>query len=268
MSGNTTDKTDSYVIPSLDRALRIIRLLADSPEGLTQRELASQLKYPLNSVFRILRTLEIHGLAHKKNGSSRFDLTPEMCVLGSKVANRFDLMTVATPVMTELAQRTRETVQISTYHRGKALLLSQIETAEPIKIAGEVGFLYDLHSTAPGKALMAFLPDDAFQSVLDTYGLVQRTANTISSVHALRVETEKVRATGWATDDQEYAVGIKCVSAPIFDYRGSVIAAVTITGPVSRMDQDAMNYLAEVVVEGAQRISRDLGYRAPMASTA
>lgn len=263
---NRTD--DCYVIPSLDRAVQIIRLLADSSQGLTQRELASQLNYPLNSVFRILKTLEMHGLVQKRDGLSRFDLTAEMCVLGSKVANRFDIMSAAQPVMVEVAQRTRETVQISIFHRGKALLLSQIEAVEPVKVAGEVGFLYDLHCTSPGKVLMAYLPGDTFQSVIDTYGFTQRTANTISSVHAIRAEMERVRSAGYAKDDQEYAVGIRCVAAPVFDYRGSVIAALTIGGPVARMDQDAMNYLAEVVVEGARQISRELGYRVPMASTA
>jgi DNA-binding IclR family transcriptional regulator len=250
----------SYDVPSIDRAIDIIEYMADNEEGISQRELATRLGYPQNSVFRILKTLESRNLVSKISGTSKYVLTPKICILGSRVANRFRLLDVAQPIMGDLTRKTRETVQLFVPHSGKSLLLEQVETSEPIKIAGQIGCLYDLHCSAPGKVILAYMPDDEVQSIIDTQGLSQRTHKTISNILALRSELNNIRTQGYALDDQEYGIGIRCAAAPVYNYQGSVVAALSISGPMSRVDDTNLDSLAHYVVDAANSISSGLGY--------
>ena len=163
---------------------------------------------------------------------------------------------MALPVMRELAQTTREGVQLLKLYKGKALLVGQVESSETIRIVGDVGSLYDLHCTAEGKVLLAYLSNDEFNTVIAMNGLPSRTKNTITNIHILRRELEQIRRQGYATDHEEYCIGIRCAAAPIYNYNKQVIAALNISGLASRIDETTMQYLVEQVIKAAQKISK------------
>jgi IclR family transcriptional regulator, KDG regulon repressor len=250
----------NYIIPSLDRAIQVVHRLANSPDGLSQHELAKVLGYPENSVFRILRTLSKHRWVVKEEDSSKYLLSGEVCILGFKVANRYDLVEMARPLMVELGRRTRETMQLFVLYRNKGLMVHQIESTHPIKVSGQVGSHYDLHCSGAGKVLLAGLSETEVRAIVDVDGLTGHTPHTITSLHALEIELAAIRQKGYALDNEEYTLGIRCIAAPVFNHLGRQIAGVNISGPTSRLSDEALPPLIEAVCKTAARISEKLGF--------
>ena len=254
------NEKQKYLIPSVNRTINIIRYMSDHREGVGQSELIAALGYPENSIFRILKTLAVQGLVRKIEGSSKFVLGDEFCLFGFKTANRYSLMDVAMPIMQKLAQKTRETVQLFTNYQGNAMMIHQIESVESLKVVGQIGSLYEMHCSSPGKVMLANMQEEEFDNVINTYGTTPRTTRGSASIYAIRKELEEVKKNGYAIDDQEYQTGLRCIAAPVHNYLGQVIAALNISGPDSRINNNTMQMVIEFVTDAAREISTKLGY--------
>lgn len=236
-------------IQSLARGLKILAQLAESPGGGSITELAEELGVDKGSASRLMNTLVKYGFAEKDQVSRRFYLGPQVVVLSRSLLARMPLREVAKPYLRDLMKRTGECAHIGVLSQGKVLYIDQVESPASLRVNAEVGFLAPLHCTALGKVLLAF----GRQSLPEN--LKHFTNATLVTREELRRNLEKVQELGYAVDDEEFDVGVRCIAAPIFDFRDKVIGSIGISGPVTRMTTSTMEALASDVLIISRQLS-------------
>lgn len=252
---------EKYIIPNLWRAIDVLEYLSKNPEGITISELAEALNIPTNSVFRILRTLSTRGyvIQNKK----RYEISSKLFALGAHAIAEETLFEKITPVMRELRDEIKETVIFGKLSGDKGVILEQIRGLYPVKVVVEVGYNFPLHSSAPAKAIMAFLPEEERISLLDTCTFEPFTDNTITDRESFTEELKKVKDEGFAYDMEEADSDVRCIAAPIMNIKGYPIAALWITGPVSRLSVKKCEEYGTVLKKACKEASESIGFMRP-----
>jgi IclR family transcriptional regulator, KDG regulon repressor len=174
----------------------------------------------------------------------------------------------ALPALEELASTTGETAHVCVLHESEIVHIAKVESSFALRIATPVGGRHPAYCTSVGKAILAFLPSEALAAYLSRTELKPLTAKTITSPSLLKAQLRRVIELGYALDDEEVHEGVRGVAAPVRDYSGEVVAAITITGPVSRITKSKLPELAGHVIKAAGNISARLGYRLKAQRTA
>jgi IclR family KDG regulon transcriptional repressor len=247
-----------YSIAVLDRALDVMEALADGGEPLGVTELARRVGATKSAAYRILANLERRGYVSKDATTARYSLGSRLAYLGQRSLGAFDLRQVARPVLDELNRRFHETVNLGILEGDEVVYIDMVESQHGLRMAARVGARDFVHSTALGKALLAFSPPEAIQRRLQR-PLPRRTAHTITDPALLTEELARVRARGFAEDHAENELGARCVAAPIFDHDGGVIGAISVSSPETRLDDDHAAEVAAAVQEAAREITRRVG---------
>jgi len=254
------------ISPSVDRALSVLLLLADHPDGMGVSEISRRLGVAKSSLHVVLSTMEQRGFIVKDPGTKRYTLGPQLLVLGSAYARQINLLTDFQPLAAKLAEDCGETVQLAILRGRNILYLGKQEGTQPVRLACQVGGQLPAHATALGKSLLAGLPEEAVDELYAGVSLEKRTSQTIDNLDDLKRDLAAVRARGYAVDRGETLEDLRCVAAPVYDAQGSVVAAVSVSVPITRMDDERESRLAQKVTGLAQELSRRLGYAAPSAS--
>jgi DNA-binding IclR family transcriptional regulator len=249
--------TASYAVPAVDGAISILETLgASQPMSLT--ELSKALGLGKSSVYRLLVTLVRRGYVDRDPQSDRYQLTYRLFALGSKTAERLGLRDVAQPTMHRLASRTGETVNLGVLDGFRTVSLYLVESAHPLRIHMRIGGV-SAHATSTGKILLAALSPEELARRLAGHRLTSLTARTVKRRAALQVELRQIRQQGYAIDDEECSLGLRCVGAPIRDHRGTVVAALSMVAPCHRLPPAGLPNAIAMVREAAQEISGRLG---------
>jgi IclR family KDG regulon transcriptional repressor len=243
-------------IQSLARGLRILELMAASEDGVGITELADELGIDKSSASRLVQTLTSHGYAEQMSGSRRYRLGPQVVRLSRSLLTRMPLRDEAKPFLRQLVDRTGECAHLAILVQGQALYIDQVESPASLRVTTGVGTLAPLHCTALGKCLLAFGTNAPFPDELPAF-----TPRTITNLETLRIHLEQTRKRGYAVDDEEYDYGVRCVAAPIYDFRGKVIGAIGISGPAGRMSLDHVADFAAIVTEASQGLSNRMSFR-------
>jgi len=244
-----------------NRVVDILELLAASQAGMALREVSAQLEAPKSSLLPLLRVLTARGyLEQARTGEYR--LGPQARELGAGSAARLELADVARPALAELRRRTGETVFLGTLAADgvSVVYIDKVESDQLIRYSAGVGDRRPLHATSTGKAILAFLPAEQREAILDALPLARHTERTMTSPAALHGSLEEVRRTGVCVSLDEMVRGASGVAAPIFDRHGRVVGACTIGGPTDRV-RPRLRQLAAEVRETARGISSLLGHR-------
>ena len=247
---------------SLAKALATLEALAASPRGLTALELGRTLRLPRATVYRILGTLGEHRYVERVDGNRAYRLSLKLLDLGSRVLQGVDLLETARPVLHDLHRRCQETIHLAVCEGGRMVYLNKIEGAGPFVMKSRVGASMPMHSTALGKAVLAFLPATRVDAILAQHGMPRRTPRTIMSRPALERGLARVRRQGFALDNVENEDDVRCVGAPVFDHHGLPVAAVSISAPVSRVSLTRALKLGALLREQTRAISGSLGWSA------
>ena len=157
-------------------------------------------------------------------------------------------------------QKTKETIHLGILDGGEVIYLDKVESTATIRMYSQVGKRVPAHSTSLGKAIMAHISEERVKEILQEKGMEGKTKNTITDLDKFLDHLKKVRKQGYAVDDEEQEEDIRCIAGPIFNHRGDVIAAFSISAPITRMTEKRMNELAELVVEYSEKMSRSLGF--------
>lgn len=248
-----------YAAPAVEAALSILETLGTAQE-LGVSELARKLGLGKSSVYRLLATLSRRGYVEKNPQSDRYRLTYRLFAVGSHAADRFGLREVVHPVMERLAAETGETVNLGVLDGTRVVNLHRVESPHLVRIRLEVGGGVPAHATALGKVLLAALGQAEAARRLSGQRLLRLTPHTIGERASLWSALRRVQAQGFAIDDEECSLGLRCVAAPILDHRGSAVAAVSVSGPSQRVPHPILSKLAGAVQAAAQEISHRLGY--------
>lgn len=248
-----------YAAPAVEAALSILETLG-TVHSLGVTELARKLALSKSSVYRLLATLVRCGYVEKNPQDDRYQLTYRLFAVGSPAADRLGLREVAHPVMERLAAETGETVNLGVLDGTRVVNLHKVESRHLLRMHMEVGGGVPAHATALGKVLLAALQPSDLTQRLRGQRLTRLTRRTIGDRATLRRMLARIRQEGFAIDDEECSLGLRCVAAPIRDRRGAVVAALSISGPSQRLPGQIFSRLAENVQAAAQDVSQRLGF--------
>jgi len=236
-------------IQSLGRGLRILDALGEAADGATLSDLTALLEVDKGTTSRLVSTLVSYGYAERDETTRRIFLGSRVVTLSRSVLNRLPLREAAKRFLRELMERTGECAHLAIFSQGKALYIDQVESPATLRVNAQVGTMNPLHCTALGKILLAFC-GAPFPEKLEIH-----TPQTIYDPDMLKKHLEQVHRLGFATDDEEFDAGVRCIAAPVFDFRGKGIASIGISGPSTRIDPTRVAVLAEIVTEVANDLS-------------
>lgn len=252
-----------YMVPNLERALIIIEYLLDYPDGLGLTELTSGLGYPKNSIFRITMTLMDKGYLVRDEQTKRFRVSRKFLVIGHRVLSERPIIPLALDIMRECRDVVKESVLIGTIVENEGVVMEQVLGSHPFKFSIDPGMRFKLHVAAPGKAMLAYMPEHESDALISRLNLIRYNERTITSKKALKEELKRVRESGFALDRCEQLHGIVCVGAPVFNQHGYPIAGLWTTGPEDRIDEGSYARIGNIVRSYADKISLRLGYEPP-----
>jgi DNA-binding IclR family transcriptional regulator len=241
------------------KVFQILEAIQGSPSGLTLKPICDTTGVHKSTAHRFLKHLQREGYVLRTE-SGAYMIGPRLSQMGARSSHRVALQAVARPILWELWKSTGETVNLAVLDQGTVLYVDVLESPHEFRLASRVGSRRPLHATGLGKALASFLPDDQRERVLSTVSFQPLTAKTISNMVQLREELERVRRQGYSIDDEETTLGARCVSAPIFDADRFAVAAVSVSGPVTRISREQVPALAAAVMSAARAVSVAMGF--------
>jgi IclR family transcriptional regulator, KDG regulon repressor len=254
-------KDSPYQVQVLDRALGILDLLANGSPELGPSEISERTGLHKSTVHRLLQVLERHRLIEKKAQNGKYCLGLKLFELGSKAVAQLDLRERARPYLERLVRETGETAHICVLDGDRMLSIANVESARTLRTPSTVGHRTPLHCTSVGKALLAFLPEDEQSELIKKCELTAYTRHTLKKPAQLKAELKLIRQRGYAMDDEEIEEGLRCIGAPVMDYSGRVIAAMSIAGPAFRLIEERIPAVARSVIQAASELSVELGYK-------
>jgi DNA-binding IclR family transcriptional regulator len=252
---------------AVERTLLILEAAAQREGGMTNADFSRKLKIPKSSASYILRTLEHRGYLRRDGEDGKYRLGMKVVSLSQAALSGVDVREVALPIMRHLVDRIHITTHLAIIDHAEAVYVEKVEAPGFIKMNTWIGRRMEVHSTAVGKALLAYFDARERDAILRQRGLKKLTTHTITTTPRLLQELERVRKLGYAVDDEENSLGARCVGAPIFNGQGQVEAAIASTGTVNDVPQDAVAHIADMLKEAARRISHQIGYRGPYPKT-
>ena len=262
MAEDLKEKEARYV-QSLERALNILEVMAQEGAAMTVTELSEKVGLKISTVHRLLTTLGHRGYVKQDSDSSKYRLGLKMLEIGNAALYHFDIRTIARPYLEELVERCNETANLAMLDGIDVVYIDQVESHNMIivKMFAQPGNRGPVHSTASGKALLAYLPPDKLETALSQVEFVRYTSETITDREQLEKELQRIRLEKYALDWGEMEEHVRCIAAPVFDHEGKVVASISVSGPSNRITTHYMkNELVDIVIGVADRISRNMGY--------
>ncbi len=247
-----------YRVPAVIKTLDILEYLGKNGE-VSFTDIHSNLHIPKGTVYQILETLRSRGYVRLVGDSSKYFLGFRLFELGTQIVSRVDIRAEALPALRELSFKTKQTCHLSILDGIEGVYLIKVEGSQPIRINTWEGKRLPLHSTATGKALLAWIDKEKLREILKKLKLTRFTGRTITRVTELKRHLEMVRKQGWALDDQENEAQIKGIAAPILNIKGEAVAAISIGGLAAQIDSGKIFEISELVKNTAQKISGLIG---------
>jgi DNA-binding IclR family transcriptional regulator len=249
---------NKYRIPSLSRACRALKIFASTEERLSSSEIARRLAIPRTTALRILHTLWDEGLL-ARDGLD-FRAGGELLRIGLHALSTLRVRELSTPVLHDLSHRTGETSHLAIQSGQQALIVEVCESPRPVRAASRAGTLVSLHCAATGKVLLAFGCKDGLSDVIDALTLARQTENTIVSATELKAECERIQRQGFAVDNEENYVGVRCLAAPVRNGTGQVVAALGITASTATFTRKRIGEISRQVMLAANDLSKAMGW--------
>ncbi len=248
----------SESVQSVERTLDLFEALLDAGRPVTISELGRRVELPLGTAHRLLATLVARGYA-RQDESRCYAVGFKVIDWASRIGPG-QLIDLARPLMTTLMEETGETVNLVTLDRTQIVYADQVAPQRLVRMFTQVGNRAPLHSSGSGKALLAFRPPEAATALLEQIELKGYTPRTITTAAAMQKELVRVRERGYAIDDGEFEDGVRCIAAPVLNGAGNAIAAISISGPASRVTPEKVDDYAQKVLRCAGRVSQALGF--------
>lgn len=258
--GRTRTRTQVESVRALDRGLAILETLARDGE-LSLTQLAERVNLPNSTTYRLLETLRKRGFATQSPETGLYRVGIRALEVGGSFAVRLRLHEVALPAMKALVDEVNETVNLAVLDGRDAVYVGQVEGRQLVRMFTQIGARTPLHCTGVGKVLLAWRSPEEVQGLLGEGPYRAYTPHTITRIEPLLEELARVRQRGYAVDNEERELGVRCVAAPIRDLSGQVVAALSLSAPASRLGDERASALASRVQAAARQISGWLGYR-------
>lgn len=249
-------------IQSIGRAAALLQAMG-AGEWIPLRELARRLDVGKTTAFNLVGALVDVGLVDHDPGKGAYRLSLLFLVYGKAVERRLDIAATVRPHLVRLSEQTRETVNLALPCPTDAVIVESLEGSQSLRVSSYAGTRASYHSTACGRALLAWQTEGFRRAIFELDSLQPATPHTITDVAALEGVLEDCRQAGWVTEFEENEVGSACVAAPILGAEGHAVAAVSIAGPVARFNADTARQYGELLVDRLAKISDELNEGSP-----
>ena len=248
-------------VRAITRAVSVMRALSESADGLTLSETAAQSGLDASTAHRILTTLESERFVRFETASGCWHVGVAAFTVGAAFARTRDVIVLAKPYMRRLMETTGETANIYLESGGEIVCMGQVESRHAMRALTRVGGRTKMHWSAAGKAILAQMRPERARRVLEEQGMARATSRTLTDPSALAAELEKIRAEGVAVDDEEHADGLRCVGAAVLSENGTAAAAISVSGPRSRITDERLEQLRDAVGRIVSEVTREYGGR-------
>jgi len=244
-------------VQSLTRGLTLLELIADSHGSVALTELAQQAGLPNSTTHRLLSTMQQQGFVRQVGDLGLWTMGAHAFVVGSSFLQSRNLLALVHPVLRNLMEQSGETVNLAVLDLSdhQAVIIDQVQCTQLMRMSAPIGGKLPMHASGAGKAFLAHLSDEQVTALLHQKGLHYYTPNTLMSPQSLKEDLAQVRKAGFSFDDEEHALGLRCVAAPIYDEHGDAFAALSISGPVARMTDNRITELGALVIREARQVT-------------
>lgn len=244
-------------IQSIARAKALLDAMVEG-DWVSLRVLASRTGLVKTTAFNLVNALVETGLAERDPETGSYRLSLQHVVYGRAVERRLDILAIARPHLVSLCAETRETINLALPCPADAVIVESLEGSQNLRVSSYSGTRAPYHSTACGRALLAYQSDHFRKFIYAVGPLLKLTPNTITETRELENVLERCKTDGWTVEMEENELGSACIAAPIFGPGGDVIASVSIAGPAARFDPRTVQRFGTLLVANLARISHDL----------
>ena len=258
---STPEKRQHSTLSSVRNAARLLKEFSYGSREIGVTELARRLGIGKSTAHRLLHTLAEERLLERDPYTGSYRLGLAMYELGASVSMHTDIHEASAPVLEQLRNATRETVQIGVLDGREVVYVERRESPQTLRLFGRIGHRNDAHCTSTGKVLLAYLPKPALQKLMEGWVLNAQTPHTITDPAVLLAQLDEIRRRGWAEQANETEIGAASIAAPIRNGLGEVVASLSVAGPVQRLPGDSLRRFSRPTIEAAAAISRRLGFR-------
>jgi len=252
-------ESKSAPVGVVTKVLHILETLHDAPSGLQLKDVAQLTGINKSTAYRFLADLEHEGYVFR-DSSGAYAIGVRLARLASGASYQTTLRKLSRPILQQLWRVTGETVNIAVLDGREVLYLDVMESSHTFRLVSQVGMRRPVYCTALGKAMLAFIPEEEQQYFFDGMTFERFTPHTIRGATQLRKEFALIRQRGYSIDNEEAYLGSRCIGAPIFEASGKITAALSISGPTTRVTREKVTVVAAAAKSAATAISRTLGY--------
>jgi DNA-binding IclR family transcriptional regulator len=248
-------------VKSADRVLDVLELLTVATEGLSFSDISTSLGWPKSSTHGVLKTMERRGYLSRDQETRRYRLGIRTWEAGQAYRLHDDLVLHALGPMQRIVDEVDETVQLAVRSGRDNIYLAKVDSHQAMQLISRVGSRIPAHGTGLGKVLLAELSDDALDLLYGDAALPRFTPNTLTELGRLKEALREVRQHGYAVDQEEFALGLRCIAVPIVGSQERVLAALSCSIPSARLDTAKALRILNLLREAAAEISRNVGAR-------
>ncbi|QRG66707.1 IclR family transcriptional regulator [Brevibacillus choshinensis] len=248
------------IIQAVERALKILDLFDEQEQELKITDISERMQLHKSTVHSLLKTLQVHGYIDQNPENGKYRLGMKLFERGNFVIHGLDIRKVAKRYLVDLSMKTGQTTHLVILDDKEGVYIDKVEGPQATILYSRIGRRIPVHSSGVGKALLAWKSEKELQNVLKDYRYVPQTPKTIANEQELRAELQKVREQGYAVDNQENEAGVRCIAVPIRNHQAQVIAAVSISTLLSRVDDQQLEQFLHLLKGAADEMSEQMGY--------
>lgn len=246
----------------IERALSLLEMLSFYPRGVSLADLAGKTDIPKSSLHRLLKELQSAGYVCR-TGTGGYSLTFKVCELSNRLLSGLDILELSIPFVRKLCAQSRETVHLVIPSGTEIVYIRKEEPLTgALRSMSYTGFRRPMYLTSAGKSILSLLPEEKVRDIWTNTEITAVTGNTITTYEDFLSALRVARKQGYALDDEENEVGIRCIGAAIRNFAGEPVAAVSISAPTNRMTRERIDEMTPSLIETANSISALLGYQA------
>lgn len=246
------------MIQSLDRGIQILLFLAEkSCAGIT--ELAEALGVDKSTASRLVETLRARDMVRLDPETKKYRLGFRILHLGESLKDNLNVISIARPILMELSAQINESVHFCAFNNNLVYVMDQVRSSKNYALSATVGMVEPFHCSSVGKCILAFRRPETIRALLENYEFTKYTEHTITTKEALQENLERIRTLGYALDDEEMALGVRCLAVPVYDYRNSVRYSIGVSGPKANISSATMETYIKRMVEATRKLSAAIG---------
>jgi IclR family KDG regulon transcriptional repressor len=251
------------IIQAVDRALRILDLFDEHENEIKITDISERMGLHKSTVHSLLKTLQMHRYIDQNPENGKYKLGMKLFEKGNFVIHGLDIRKVAKTHLVDLSTKTGQTTNLVILDGKEGVYIDKVEGALATILYSRIGRRIPVHCSAVGKVLIAFKNREELWKLLQGHIYKVQTPNTITNKQDFLVELEQVNKVGYAIDNQENESGVRCIAVPIYDHTNQVIAAVSMSTLITRIDDAELMRFTEMLKKEANEISNKMGYRIP-----